>query len=142
MSAAQEDRDYQPKPKVVEHPQLDESTGFDYRVHIKDVKTGNLIRIQNYTRHAKAGDVLLERPVGSGNCFYENGRPAGRYQFIQHKTDVEWKKISDDHIEVAPAPANREEALAQHNEMLEREIASLRAEVEKKQTQGTTAQKR
>lgn len=110
------------KLKVIEHPEHDPSTGFDYRVHIKDAKTGRVIRIQNYSRHARGGEVLLERPSGSGNCFFENGEPAGRWDLTK------WERIADKHIAVAPAPANREEALEQENEALQRELAALRAE--------------
>ena len=115
------------KQKIVEHPEFDPSTGFDYRTHIKDAKTGKLIRIQTYARHARSGEVLLERPVGSGNCFSENGEPAGRWNLTK------WEKISDDHIAVKAAPANREEDLEQRNAILERELAALKAESQMKQ---------
>lgn len=130
MSEAQ-DRDYQPKPKIQEHPPLDESTGFDYRVHIRDAKTSKLIRIQTYARHARGAEVLLERPEGSGNCFFENGRPAGLWDIKK------WSKISDTHREVPQAPANREEALMQKNEALEQELAALREEAEARQKAAT-----
>ncbi len=121
MSTVQ-DRDYQPKAKVIEHPQRDESTGFDNRVHIKDAKTGKLIRIQHYARHAKGAEILFERPIGSGNCFFENGVSAGRWDLTQ------WAKISDNHIEVAAAPANQMEHLEQQNAALTAELSALRAE--------------
>ncbi len=125
MPTEAQDLSYQPKAKVIEHPQRDASTGFDYRVHIKDATTGKLIRIQDYAKHMRGGEVLLERPIGSGNCFREGGQEAGRW-------DTEkWSKISDTHIEVAEAPANHMEALTQRNEALEREIAALKAEAEK-----------
>ncbi len=127
----------QPKRKIVEHPELDPSTGFDYRTHIKDAKTGQLIRLQNYARHSKNGEVLLERPIGSGNCFFENGEPAGRYRFTQTKTDVTWEKISDTHLEVKPMLSKVDE-LKQTNELLSLEVESLRAEADalRKKAQG------
>ncbi len=119
-----------PQKKVIEHPQLDPSTGFDYRTHIKDAATGKLIRIQNYARHARGGEVLLERPVGSGNCFAENGESIGRFRFVTEGKETIPQKISDDHIEVAPAPTNHMEDLTQRNSALESELAALRAEAE------------
>lgn len=109
-------------PGPVEQPARDFSTGFDYRTHIKDAKTGRLIRLQHYARHARSGEVLLERPVGSGNAFTENGEPAGRWDFNT------WKKISPEHIEVAQPPANPMEALQQENETMRNELEALRAE--------------
>jgi hypothetical protein len=116
------------KGTVVEQPPYDPSTGFDYRVHVKDAKTGRLIRLQHYARHAHGGEVLLERPIGSGNCFYENGVPAGRYRFQDAKGKPCKEKISEDHIEVAAAPASYQEALEQDNEALRAELEALKAE--------------
>lgn len=112
------------KAKVTEHPQLDTSTGFDNRVHIKDAKSGKIIRLQHYARHSQGNEVLFERPIGSGNAFTENGNPVGRYDFKK------WTKISDTHIAVAQPPANRTEELEQHNAALEQELAALKAEAE------------
>ena len=122
----------QVKAKVIEHPQRDETSGFDYRVQVKDAKTGKMIRLQHYTRHTKGEQVLLELPVGSGNCFLENGEPAGRYKFHVPKDsrEVVWEKISDKHVEVAAAPIDQMDYLAQKNEALEKELAALRAEAE------------
>jgi len=119
-----------PAKKVIEHPVLDPSTGFDNRVHISDAKTGKLIRVQDYARHSRGEEVLYERPIGSGNCYYPNGQPAGRYAFKQEGKEMVWEKISDKHLDVAPAPASREEALEDKNAALEAELAALRAEAE------------
>ncbi len=131
MSAAEA----QPKAKVIEHPQLDESTGFDYRTHIRDSKTGRLHRVQNYARHSRGTDVLLERPVGSGNCFHENGTSAGNWD------TTGWKKLSDTHKAAAPQALNREDELMQRNDALEKELAALRAEAEKQQSDKKQVQK-
>lgn len=119
MSAEQQE-----KPKVVEQPQRDHSTGFDYRTHIKDAKSGKIIRLQHYAKHSRGTEVLLERPIGSGNMFTENGVAAGRW-------DIKgWTKISDKHVDAPQPPANRVEELEQHNEALQRELAALQAERE------------
>lgn len=110
------------KPKVVEAPERDFSTGFDYRVQIRDAKTGRIHAIQHYAMHIRNGETLLERPIGSGNAFFQNGEPAGRWDFN------EWKKIGQEHIKVAASPENREQELAQQLEMANLELEALRAE--------------
>lgn len=120
-----------PAPKVVEAPQLDETVGFDNRTHITDAKTGRLIRLQNYTKHARADKVMFERPIGSGNCYFENGQWAGNYEFVQKGNDVEWRKLSDTPKETKAAPINVMEEIMQRNEALEAELAALRAEAAK-----------
>jgi hypothetical protein len=118
----------QPQKKIVEHPQRDESTGFDYRTHIKDAGTGRLVRVQHYAKHMSGGEVLLERPPGSGNCFAENGQPVGRYEFKTEGKQQIIKKIADKHIDVKATPVNHIDELTERNEALERELAALRAE--------------
>lgn len=48
---------------------------FDYRTHIKDPKTGKLIKFQPYKMVIKDGITMLERPIDSGNWFHPNGEP-------------------------------------------------------------------
>ena len=143
MNQAEEvrDKNYRPKPVITEDPAHDPSTGFDYRTHIKDGKTGKLIRLQQYARHTRNAEVLLERPIGSGNCWYENGVPAGRWKFHQEKNDVRWEKLSDTHTAVRAAPANELEASQQENEILRRELAAAQAELDRA-TAPTTEQKK
>jgi len=50
-------------------------TGFDYRVHITDPKTGRLVKYQPYQMVIKDGITKIERPIGSGNWFHPNGEP-------------------------------------------------------------------
>ena len=123
------------KGTVVEQPPYDPSTGFDYRVHIKDAKTGRLIRLQHYARHAHGGEVLLERPIGSGNCFHENGQPAGRYKFQDDKGKPCKEKVSEKHLEVAAAPASYLESVEQELDSVRAELEALKAE-KKPQQQG------
>jgi hypothetical protein len=59
------------------------SQGFDLRTHIRDPKTGQVIKKQPYKLYIGKFDgsnvgKFYERPVGSGNLFYENGAVAGR----------------------------------------------------------------
>jgi hypothetical protein len=50
-------------------------SGFDYRVHIFDAKTGKLVKYQPYQMVIKDGITKIERPIGSGNWFHPNGEP-------------------------------------------------------------------
>lgn len=130
-----------PAPKVIEAPQLDETSGFDYRTHISDAKTNRLIRLQPYTKHAKGSEVMLERPPGSGNCYHENGQPAGRWSITVEGRETVWKKVSDKHAEVPAAPASQAEAQAQRIEALELELAAREAELEAATRPQTLGQK-
>lgn len=49
--------------------------GFDYRVQIKDPKTGKIVKYQPYKMVIENGLTKLERPIGSGNWFHPNGEP-------------------------------------------------------------------
>ena len=81
------------------------------------------------------GDVY-ERPVGSGNLWYENNQPAGRIEYkVNEKGHIHDKKflIGAAHAEYTapPTPADMHEALVQSQAELEaakREIAALRKE--------------
>ena len=62
-------------PKIIESPERDWTKGFDDRVHVRDAKTGRVIRVQDYAKHFNGSQVMYERPIGSGNMFRENGEP-------------------------------------------------------------------
>lgn len=138
--------DYQPKPKVIEHPERNPSEGFDLRTHIKDAKTGKLIRVQPYTRRVVNSVVYYERPVGSGNLFFESGLAAGRR--IPDSKDAKGNvtyKIDEQasHIEyVASITQERTmDGVVDENEALRKELAALKAEKEMLE-KAQTAQKK
>jgi hypothetical protein len=127
MSKAQ-DLDYQPRPKVQETPEWN-GVGFDLRVLIKDAKTGEVIRHQPYNRHCVGRHVYYERPVGSGNLFYGDGKPAGRWMKQENgeygaQTDLPHVSAPEP---IAPMSAD---AVAEENETLRRELAAAKAELE------------
>ncbi len=47
--------------------------GFDYRVTVKDPKTGKVIKHQPYRMVIENGVTKIERPVKSGIWFHPNG---------------------------------------------------------------------
>ena len=63
-------------------------TGFDYRVHISDPKTGRLVKYQPYQMVIKDGVTKLERPIGSGNWFYPNGEPVNKTEKKGEKDEI------------------------------------------------------
>lgn len=75
----------QPKARVVNPNE------FDLRTHHFDGR-GRLKGKNPYRAHIQNGIVYYERPVGSGNLFYENNEPAGRVEFLEAK-DVRGKII-------------------------------------------------
>lgn len=118
--------------KIIEYPPVDPDTGFDYRVKIINAETGKLVKYQPYTLHANGNEKLLERPIGSGNAFTQNGAPAGRFDFSTPR----WKKLSEEHIQTKPIPVDKLSALEQENEELQRELDTLRAEAKEKAKSG------
>jgi hypothetical protein len=47
--------------------------GFDYRVQVKDPKTGKVIKYQPYAMVIENGITKLERPIKSGIWYHPNG---------------------------------------------------------------------
>jgi hypothetical protein len=70
---------------------------FDRKVHIRDTKTGKLLHVNAYTEHIRQNEgTYLERPKGSGNLWYEDGKPAGR--FHRSKKYSEQVELGVDHV--------------------------------------------
>lgn len=127
MSSAQ-DRDYQPQSKIQETPEWD-GRGFDLRVLIKDGKTGEVIRHQPYNRHCVGAHVYYERPPGSGNLVYGDGKPAGRW--MKQENGQYGAQTDLAHIEQAqPLEPVTAQAIAEENETLKQELAAMTAQVE------------
>lgn len=59
-------------------------TKFPLKVHHRDQK-GHFLGKSPYTMYVKNGVQYFERPVGSGNLFYENMESAGRIERIKGK---------------------------------------------------------
>ena len=117
---------------------------FDLRTHIWDTK-GNLVKENTYRSFIREGRQVFERPVGSGNLWYENNEPAGRiecqYNEKGHIIAKEFKPEAK-HIEFVP-PMNDDEKtyfeLQNANKrlaQLEAELASIKKEQENRTTAG------
>ncbi len=88
--------------------------GFDLRTHLRD-KKGRLLKTQPYRLHMRGSQKYFERPLNSGNLFYENGEHAGR--LTNGIVDAKAK-----HIEYTPPLSGSEKMAA--------ELESLRAELD------------
>lgn len=124
-------------------PNAQESAGFDLRTHIFD-KRGRLTGKNPYRLHVRNGERLFERPVGSGNLWYENGDPAGRVEVtISADARTQTKKfhIGAEHKAYTAPLTGAEKLHFEHEELkaktaaMEAELAAIRAEREAQSSQ-------
>lgn len=92
---------------------------------------GRLRSKNTYRMHVQNGAQYFERPVGSGNLWYENNEPAGRVEFLTCPKGIKTKSFDFEatHKSYA-APISGEEKLHFENADLKTENAALRAEME------------
>lgn len=123
-----------------------QETKFDIRTHRFDhrgrLKSRNLHRV-----HVQNGTVLYERPVNSGNLFYENNQPAGRVEVVlDERGKIKSKKFDHSamHKEFV-APLTGSEKLHFENQQLSaqlqaamKELEAIKAEKAKNADVGTT----
>lgn len=142
------------KPLPEEKPE----TGFSTLVTHRDDKTGLVTHTDPYIRRV-IGEVgsnerqtLWERPAGSGNLFNKAGNPIGRWVYEEKIVKGKAVKVGSyvpdaEHIAyVAPLTADqklRQEMTADKVRMaeLERELAQIKAEKEKKSASAPTPKK-
>lgn len=94
---------------------------FDLIVQQRDKKTGRVISENPYRMRKHEGVAYFERPKGSGNLFFENNEPAGRYEagkFMPDAKHIEWV-----------APLSEEEKVKQAVAAAQDEAAKLKAEL-------------
>jgi len=94
---------------------------FDLVVHRRDAKTGRVTSVNPYTMRKHHGVAYFERPKGSGNLYFENNEPAGRY--------VAGKFLPDAAHEAWVAPLTAEELVKQAVASALEETARLKAEL-------------
>ncbi len=105
-------------------------TKFNLRTHVWDAR-GRLKSRNNYRLHVENGAQYFERPVNSGNLFYENNEPAGRVEFIKDEKGRSHKKFDFDAEHRAyTAPLTGHEKMHFENESLKSENAKLLAELQ------------
>ncbi len=103
---------------------------FDLKVHHFDAR-GRVKKKTHYRLHIHKGTSMFERPVNSGNLFYENNEPAGRVIFTRdEKGAIIGKKYEPNatHLDFK-APLSAEEKVHFENEQMRSRIAALEAEL-------------
>lgn len=133
--------------------------GFDLVVTHRDEKTGQITRTEPYILRV-IGEVgsneksrLWERPAGSGNLFDKKGNPVGRW--VYEEKSVKGKKVRTgkfvpdvEHVEFVPPQTEDQKLRYEMTENkakiaeLERELAAIKAEKEKKSAPAQPAQKK
>jgi len=113
---------------------------FDLRTHIWDGQ-GQLVRKNLYTNHCVEGRNYFERPIHSGNLWYENNTPAGRVEYVNGVKSIH---EGAPHKEFTPIPDGDDalihalEAEKARSADLAAELAAIKAEREPKvETAGT-----
>lgn len=104
---------------------------FDARVHIRNEKTGALVKKQHYAWHMFGDKKMFERPIGSGNMFNQAGEPIGKWEM--NKENGHWAKVSDvqENAESYEMVGTVEDLIDENSE-LKAELAALKAEKETK----------
>ncbi len=114
---------YQKPQTQTENPHV-----FSLRTHKFNAR-GHLVSRNLYRLHIKDGTKYFERPVNSGNLFYENNDPAGRVEFVvDEKTKRKVKKFdfAAEHVEYR-APLVGAEKLVAELEDANKALAEERA---------------
>lgn len=115
---------------------------FDLRTHIWDSQ-GTLVQKNLYRTYIMEGKQYFERPVNSGNLWFENNQPAGRVELTFNEDGkISSKKFNfgAPHQEYTP-PLTGAEKIHYELEQERAKSAQLKAELEaiKKETSGSTA---
>ncbi len=101
---------------------------FDLRTHATDPVTQQTSYINGYRLHILSGIRYFERPVNSGNLWFENNKPAGR---LSYKVEDKAVKACVDgtaaHVAYV-APPSGAELIAGKLAQAETELAAIKAE--------------
>jgi len=104
-------------------------TAFDLRTHIRDTKTGHVIKTQPYRLiHSKNHGEIYERPVGSNICWFPDGRRAPTLEQVA-KINADAEKAKPRVLTTADLEMIKEDALKEGFEKLEKQVKA-KAEAE------------
>lgn len=123
-----------------------QETKFNLRTHHWDAR-GRLKSKSHYRLHIVNGAQYFERPVNSGNLFYENNEPAGRVEYHKDEKGRAHKKFdfeAEHKAYVAPLTGMEKihfenESLKEQNAKLLAEIQAIKAEKDAKEAAERTA---
>lgn len=115
--------------------------GFSRVVTYRNIKTGLVEKADPYIMRVIAADSggkakVWERPAGSGNLFDSHGTPIGRWdktkpegeRFLKDEKHIEWKAPETEDQKLARSVLEKDVKIQE----LERELAAIKAEKEKK----------
>ncbi len=106
---------------------------FDLITHPRDAKTGRVTKINPYRLHimsGKDGGEYFERPTGSGNLYYRDGKPAGQMVKNEHGQNIVKKNAP--HIEWL-APKTKDQILRDSIVAKEAHLATLDQTIKSKE---------
>ena len=95
---------------------------FDLKTVIRDSKTGSVVSRQPYRLHVKSGTKYYERPVGSGNLWFEDGSHAGQIVGSEIKAGAE-------HANWVP-PISKEQRILDEINSKDSKIRALEAQIQ------------
>jgi len=104
---------------------------FDKRVQIRDPKSGRVIATNPYRKFVRKEGEFYERPVGSGNLFWDDNTPAGRAIFHTDAAGkVSIKEIQKGAEHVAPvSEKSKADKLVEDLVAKEKKIAELESKL-------------
>lgn len=104
------------------------AAAFNKRTHYHNAR-GKLTKTDHYRLHMQGHTQYFERPINSGNLWFENGEPAGRVEFtLDEKTKKSIKKIHPEaEHKFYSAPLEGAEKLSFENQELAESNAKLSA---------------
>jgi len=94
---------------------------FDMRVTKRNPKTGAIISTDPYRLRITKEGKTFERPVGSGNLWYEDGEVAGIVKMVEGKEKI---MIDTPHLDYA-IPVSKEQAVIDAMANKDSQIAKL-----------------
>lgn len=111
-------------------PEQLQTEKFDLQTHHFDGR-GRLKGHNPYRLHIERGTSLFERPVNSGNLFYENNEVAGRVEYTRDEDGrIIGKKFDPKAAHKAyQKPLSADEKVHYENESMREKIAKLEAEL-------------
>lgn len=105
---------------------------FDLKVTHRNPRTGAVTKVEPYRMRTGKGGKTFERPVNSGNLWWENGEPAGRWEdnkFVEGAEHVEFTMPLSKDEKIQAAFSEKDSKIAQLEQDLKNlELKSIEAE--------------
>jgi len=109
---------------------------FDLKVQHRDAKTGRITEVNPYRLHIKGNKKYYERPVGSGNLWFEDGTPANAHKEYTAPLTNDQKMAAEFSAKDSKIRATEEKLAAS-----EKELKEIKAEAAAKKAPAEDAPK-